>query len=133
MIHVSRLGALVALAASITLTGRPSSAAEVMATKTLGAYRVDLHVLPVEPYVTKEEVASKHVTAGMEIEGGAPPVMPDAATHPNHHLIIYVVDKKTGHALTNATIAMKFAPAGKPDSTAVDVPIVIMQMIGKGS
>jgi hypothetical protein len=132
MSNASRFAALVGLAASIPLVGTHSHAAEVMATKTLGAYRVDLHVLPAEPYVTKDEVASKHVTAGMEIEGGAPPVMPDAATHPNHHLFVYVLDKKTGHALTNATIAMKFAPAGKPDSTAVDVPIVIMQMIAMG-
>jgi len=93
MSNVSRFAALIGLAASIPLVGTHSHAAEVMATKTLGAYRVDLHVLPAEPYVTKDEVASKHVTAGMEIEGGAPPVMSDAATHPNHHLIIFVVDK----------------------------------------
>jgi hypothetical protein len=32
----------------------------------------------------------------MEIEGGAAPVMLDADSHPNHHLIVHVFDKKTG-------------------------------------
>ena len=71
----------------------------------------------------------------MEIEGGAAPVMLDAASHPNHHLIVHVFDKKTGQALTDATVTMKFASMngkGGPAGAPVDVPVVVMQAIGKG-
>jgi len=59
-----------------------AKAADVMRTKTVGAYRVELHVLPAEPFFSKEDVAAKQVKEGMEIEGGAAPVMADAPSHP---------------------------------------------------
>jgi hypothetical protein len=110
-------------------------AADVMQTKMAGAYRVELHVLPAEPFFTKAEVADKHVKEGMEIEGGAAPVAPDAASHPNHHLIVHVFDKGTGRAVTDATVTMNFvALAGKdkPGSAPSEVPVVVMQAAGKG-
>jgi hypothetical protein len=106
-------------------------AADVMQTKTAGAYRVELHVLPAEPFFSKADVAAKNIKEGMEIEGGAPPVAPDADSHPNHHLVVHVFDTKIGHAVTDATVTMSFAPL-KPGSTPSDVPVVTMQAVGKG-
>jgi hypothetical protein len=106
-----------------------------MHTQTIGAYRVELHVLPAEPFFSKEDVAAKHVTEGMEIEGGATPVMPDAPSHPNHHLVVHVFDKKTSQAVTDVTVTMSFAPLDRKDKPAglpIEVPVVVMQAIGKG-
>ena len=110
-------------------------AADVMRTKTVGAYRVELHVLPAEPFFSKEDVAAKHAKEGMEIEGGAAPVMLDAPSHPNHHLVVHVFDKKTRQAVTDATVTMSFASLdrkGNPTEAPIAVPVVVMQAIGKG-
>ena len=111
-----------------------ANAADVMRAKTAGPYRVELHVLPAEPFFSKEDVAAKHLEEGMEIEGGAAPVMPDAASHPNHHLVVHVFDGKTHQALTDATVTLKFTSLGEGPSTAasVEMPVVVMQAIGKG-
>ena len=123
-----------ALVAGMALAA-PAAAKDVMKTKTAGAYRVELHVLPAEPFYTADEVAAKHVTMGMVIEGGAAPVKPDADTHPNHHLVVHVFDRKTGQAITDAKVSLSFEPLGggkKPAGASVEVPVVIMQAIGQG-
>jgi hypothetical protein len=110
-------------------------AKDVMRTKTIDGYRVELHVLPAEPFFSKADVAAKQPKEGMEIEGGAAPVMPDAASHPNHHLVVHVFDRKTGQAVTNATVTMHFASLdrkGNPVGSPIEVPVVVMQAIGKG-
>ena len=112
-----------------------ANAADVMRTKTVGGYRVELHVLPAEPFFSKEDVAAKHEKEGMEIEGGATPVMLDAPSHPNHHLVVHVFDKKTRQAVTDATVTMSFASLdrkGNPAGAPTEVPVVVMQAIGKG-
>ena len=76
-----------------------ANAAEVMRMKTVGPYKVELHVLPAEPFFTKEEIAAHHVTEGMEIESGAAPVTIDADPKPNHHLVVHVFDKKASFEL----------------------------------
>jgi hypothetical protein len=113
----------------------PAAAKDVMKTKTAGTYRIELHVLPAEPFYTADEVAAKHPTMGMLIEGGAAPVKPDADTHPNHHLVVHVFDRKTGQAVTDAKVSLSFEPLGrgnKPAGASVDVPVVNMQAIGQG-
>ena len=62
-------------------------------------------------FFSKADVAAKNVKEGMEIEGGAAPVAPDADSHPNHHLIVHVFDKQTGKAVTDATVTMSFVRA----------------------
>ena len=47
---------------------RSASAADVMRTKTVGTYRVELHLLPAEPFFSKKDVATKHPKEGMEVE-----------------------------------------------------------------
>ena len=67
--------------------------------------------------------------------GGARPVAPDAASHPNHHLVVHVFDAKTGKAITDAMVSMNFQrldDKGRPNGAVVDVPVVVMQAIGKG-
>ena len=133
--RTSRIWFLAASLISAIVMFASANAADAMRTKTVGPYRVELHVLPAEPFFSKEEVAAKHVKEGMEIESGAAPVMLDAASHPNHHLIVHVFDRKTGQALTDATVTMKFASLndkGSPAGAPVEVPVVVMQAIGKG-
>ena len=123
-----------ALAVGIVLAA-PAAAKDVMKTKTVGAHRIELHVLPAEPFYTADEVATKHVTMGMVTEGGAAPVKPDADTHPNHHRVVHVYDRKTDQAITDAKVSLSFEPLGrgnKPAGASVDVPVVNMQAIGQG-
>ena len=122
--------AAVLMAATAVVTS--ANAADVMATKTLGDYKVELHVLPAEPFFTKDEVVAKQVKDGMEIEGGAAPIPPDDASKPNHHLVVHVFDK-SGKALTDANVTLKFAPAKKSRDASVEVPVVVMQAVGQGA
>jgi hypothetical protein len=126
---------LATVLAPVIAVAAPVNAAEVMRTKTVGAYRVELHVLPAEPFFSKEEVVAKQVKEGMEIESGATPVMMDAPSHPNHHLVVHVFDKRTHQAVTDATVTMSFVSLdrkGKPAGEPTEVPVVVMQAIGKG-
>jgi hypothetical protein len=112
-----------------------ANAADVKETKTVGPYRVELHVLPAEPFFSKDEIAAKHVKEGMQVEGGTTPVPLNAPSHPNHHLVVHVFDQKSGQALTNAKVTLRFEPLddkGKAVGASVEVPVVIMQAIGKG-
>ncbi len=126
---------LLAALVSALSAAAAANAADVMQKKTVGAYRVELHVLPAEPFFSKADVAAKNVKEGMEIGGGAAPVAPDADSHPNHHLVVHVFDKKTGKVIANATVTMSFVALdakGKPGGAPADVPVVIMQAISKG-
>jgi hypothetical protein len=126
---------LAAAVVAATAAAIPANAEDVTSAKTAGAYRLELHVLPAEPFFSKADVAAKQVKEGMEIEGGATPVMPDAASHPNHHLVVHVFDRKTRQAVTDATVTMSFASLDRKRSPAagqIEVPVVVMQAIGKG-
>lgn len=127
---------LLAAAVSAIVGAVAANAADAMQKKTVGAYRVELHVLPAEPFFSKAEVTAKNVKDGMEIEGGAAPVAPDAASHPNHHLVVHVFDKQTGKVVADATVTMSFVALdakGNPAGAPADVAVVVMQAIGKGS
>jgi hypothetical protein len=120
---------------SAMLIGASANAADTMQTKVAGPYRIELHVLPAEPFYTKQEVADKQLTNGMEIEGGAAPVAANADSHPNHHLVVHVFDRKSGQVVTDAAVAMNFVLLDAKDQAVgapVTVPVVIMQAIGKG-
>jgi hypothetical protein len=119
----------------VALVSSVAYAADVMQTKTVGDYRVELHLLPAEPFFSPTDVAAKQLKEGMEVEGGATPVMLDGDSHPNHHLVVHVFNKKTRQAVTDATVTMNFASLGARGSSAgelVDVPVVVMQAIGQG-
>jgi hypothetical protein len=107
----------------------------MMQRRTVAAYRVELHVLPAEPFFGKKEVAEKHVKEGMEVEDGATPVALDADSHPNHHLVVHIFRRRTGAIVTDARVTMSFVPIdgkGRPAGAPTDVPVVVMQAIGVG-
>ena len=109
-------------------------AESMMQRKTVAGYRVELDVLPAEPFFSRQDVADKHIKDGMEIEGGAAPVPPDAASHPNHHLVVHIW--RGGAVVTDAKVTMSFVAidsSGKPSGPPTDVPVVVMQAIGGGA
>jgi multisubunit Na+/H+ antiporter MnhE subunit len=113
-----------------------TAAKDLSKTVTLDSLRIELHILPAEPFFTKDQVASDHVTEGMLVVSGAEPVGTDAASHPNHHLVVHAFNTKTGKAITNADVAIGYHlldKNGKPSTDSGTVPIVIMQAIGKGA
>ena len=126
---------LIATLASTIVGVVAANAADVMQTKAVGAYRVELHILPAEPFFSKQDVADKHVKEGMEIESGAAPVAPDSDSHPNHHLIVHIFDKQSGKVVSDATVTMSFVALdgkGNPAGMPTEVAVVVMQAIGKG-
>ncbi len=128
LLSATALIVLAACAASVM-------AEDMMKTATSDSLRVELHVLPAEPFFTAKEAADSPAKEGMLIMGGAKPIAPDAASRPNHHLVVHVFDAKTDKVITNAEVTMNFrllGDKGKPKGTVEDVPIVIMQAIGKG-
>jgi hypothetical protein len=110
-------------------------AKEVMKTATVGDMRIELHVLPAEPFFTASEVAAKKVKSGMLIIGGAEPMSLEANANHNRHLVVHIYDAGTNKAITDAKVSMNFQQLdakGKPMGTPVDVPVVVMEAIGKG-
>jgi hypothetical protein len=109
--------------------------AGVTSTKVAGNYRIELHVLPPEPFYTAADVSARHVKQGMLVAGGATPVEPTDSPAPNHHLIVHVFDRSTGRTLADAQVTLRFQlldAAGHPDGESVVVPVVVMQAIGSG-
>jgi len=126
------LGAVLVVIVGITAS---AAAADMMKTVTMNGLRVELHVLPAEPFFTAKEVEANQVKEGMLIMGGAKPVALNAASQPNHHLVAHVFDVKTGKAITKAKVRINYQELdskGKPHGAVVHVPVVIMQAIGKG-
>ena len=112
-----------------------ADAESMMQRRTVAVYRVELHVLPAEPFFSKQDVANKHVKEGMEIEGGAAPVAPDADLHPNHHLVVHIFRRRSGAVVADAKVTMSFVAIdakGKAVGAPTDVPVVVMQAIGGG-
>ncbi len=103
---------------------------------TIGGLRMELHVLQAEPFFTRSEVDTGKATQGMLIMGGEKPLALDAKPRPNHHLVIHVFDVKTGKASVNARVKMSFQhldSSGRASGKVIEVPVVIMQAIGKGT
>lgn len=131
----SRERLVIAVIAVATFVAAAAHAADIMRTKAVGNYKIELHVLPAEPFFTKPDVIDKHIKSGMEIEGGAAPVAADAASHPNHHLVVHIFGTQGGGVITDAAVAMSFVPIDghdKASGATVAVPVVTMQAIGGG-
>jgi hypothetical protein len=132
-----RVLAKLTLIITFTLLGgsMAANAANVTQRRTVAAYRVELHITALEPFFSKQEVVDKHVKKGMEIVGGAAPIAMDAASHPNRHLAVYIFRRRSRQVVTDATVAISFAPIdakGRANGAPIDVPVVVMQEIGKG-
>lgn len=114
----------------------PSDEIHIEKTATTDGLRIELHVLPAEPFYTSEQVKADTSLKGMLIVAGAEPMHLDAQPRPNYHLIVHVFDAKSGKPLSDANVSMKYQPVdkqGKPQGKATEVPVVIMQVIGKGA
>lgn len=110
-------------------------AGNLVADTTVNGMKVELHVLPAEPFFTKEQVIAGKAKDGMLIVRGAKPVAPDAETKPNRHLVIHVYDSLTSKSISNARVKMTFQALdekGELTGTPVEVPVVEMQSIGMG-
>lgn len=117
------------------MPGMNMAASGVTLTKAVGAYRLELHVLPPEPFYTADEVTARHLTTGMLVTGGAAPASSTASPPPNHHLVVHVVDRKSGQSVVDANVTLRLQSvdaAGKPTGPTVVVPVVVMQAIGAG-
>ncbi|HEX7511195.1 MAG TPA: hypothetical protein VF335_07845 [Chitinivibrionales bacterium] len=105
-----------------------------MSDTTINGLRVELHVLPAEPFFTKDQVSAGNAKEGMVVIGGAKPLPLDAETKPTHHLVVHVFDSLTSKAITNAKVAMSYQALdekGEQSGGPVEVPVVVMQSIGK--
>lgn len=112
-----------------------AEARNIMKTATKGGIKIELHILPAEPFYTADEVNSNKVKEGMLIISGAKPLSIDSDMHPNRHLVVHIYDPKSGKAITTAAVSISFQKInakGKPAGNTINVPIVIMQAIGKG-
>jgi hypothetical protein len=112
-----------------------SAHADVMGRRNVGSLRVELQLQPAEPFFSKEDVAAKNIAKGMEIVRGQAPVMLNATSGPNRLLVLQVFNKQTGQVVTDATVTMRVGPIGKnghPAGAQVEIPVVVMQTIGKG-
>jgi len=111
------------------------NAGNVIKTAIVGGMRIELNILPAEPFFTADEVRTQKVQGGMLIISGAEPLSLDAKIRSNRHLVVHIFDAKTGKAITAAKVTMNFQPLdakGKPSGNSVEVPVVIMQVVGKG-
>ena len=109
-------------------------AKDIKATRSAGAYRVELNLLDAEPFADAAGMPGQGITTGggmpghagmmMVVKGGAPPVQPDAPSHPNHHLVVHVYEAASGKAATNATVAIGYTPLrdGKPQAPRCRCP-----------
>lgn len=113
-----------------------ANAVHIMKTKTTDGLRIELHVMEAEPFYTADQVKADSSLKGMLIVGGAKPMATDATPSPNCHLIVHVFDAQTDKPLSDAKVSMKYqllGKDGKPQGAATDVPVAVMQVIGKGA
>lgn len=121
------------------LSALDARAADIKMTHRTGAYRVELNVLNAEPFGTPMNtggMSGMGQGAVMVAKGGAAPVPPDAPSHPNHHLVVHVHDAASGKVITNAAVTISFTPkdaSGKDSGPATQVPVVVMEVSGKGA
>lgn len=114
--------ASVAFALGALLAACAAQAKPVVETARTGAYAVTLKVLPAESF------SGAH--AAMAWDSGAKPVMLDAASKPNHHLVVFV--KKDGKPVEDATVTIRYRMADAKGATWTSVPVARMHVAGKG-
>lgn len=132
--------ALIAAGLTIAAFAPPAAhARDIKATESAGDYRIELNVLNAEPFagagMTMGGGMSGHMGMIMVVKGGAASVEADAASHPNHHLVVHVYDKASGKAATNADVTIAYVPLDKDGRAAgpqMAVPVVVMEAMGKG-
>lgn len=99
-------------------------------TQPAGAYRVELKLLPAEPFVTQAEAnksgnKGKMVTDSKKVK----PVAVNGDTHPNRHLVVFI--KKDGKPVKDAQVKMTYERQD-PEAKATELPVVPMWVAGVG-
>ncbi|MGC8548381.1 MAG: hypothetical protein ACP5M4_01665 [Acidobacteriaceae bacterium] len=90
-----RLSFAAALAIAFAALLVPHAAqAQISKTAMAGPYSVNLKILPAEGFMGMK--------APMQREGGAMPEMVNGATHPNHHMVVFI--KKDGKPVEHAHV-----------------------------
>ncbi len=124
-----------ALAVGLGAMAPVTASKNIEKSKVVGPYRIELQVLPPEPFFTAAQARENHVDSGMLIKGGATPDRVNSLPNPNHHVIVHVFNEKTGRALTDAQVKISYQPVdsmGDPLGMVNKLPVVVMQAIGKG-
>jgi hypothetical protein len=124
---------LLTLAFATTLHASPKETGLV---EVKGPYRVELEVLPPEPFHAAGETQPKEKGPVMLAVGGAAPVALDSTPPPNHHLVVHVFNEKTGKVEPNERVVMslqRLDDTDQPIGNPVRIPVVVMQVVGKGA
>ena len=123
----------IAIAMSVSVIASTAALAKNLKVERIeGAYRIELDILNAEPFA---DAGMPMQGMAMVAKGGAAPVQADAASHPNHHLVVHVFDRASGKVVTDARVFIAYVPLdphGHARGSAVSVPVVVMEMMGKG-
>lgn len=124
-----------ALITSVACVGMGTSFAagsshNVSLTRKIGAYTLNLKLLPAERFTSRSLALRPGNRGDMVYGGGAEPVPPNSPVHPNHHLVVFV--KKGGQPLEHATVTMSYRNLEHSKSSIVPVPVTRMWVAGLG-
>lgn len=112
----------------------PAAAEAVQQSQNAGGYRVELELLPLQPIYTRKQVESDHINSGMVIVGAEPTGFA-ATPKSNHHVIVRVLDEKTGSPVTDAKVDLYVQPFNSEGELTTDlssIPVVKMETLGPG-
>jgi 5-hydroxyisourate hydrolase-like protein (transthyretin family) len=136
---------VVASIALMFLVPFAAQAKDIKITHTAGKYRFELNVLNAEAFAPAGGAPQSgmggmpgmgHGGMMMVVKGGAAPVPLDDPSHPNHHLVVHVIDKASGKPLTDATVTIGVTPLdqnGKDVGATMQVPVAVMEASGMGA
>jgi hypothetical protein len=123
-----------------------AQAKDIKITHIAGKYRIELNLLNAEAFAPAAGAPPPTGMAGMPgmghggmmmvPKGGAAPVPLDDPSHPNHHLVVHVIDKASSKPLTDATVTIGVTPLdqnGKDVGATIQVPVVVMEASGMGA
>jgi len=128
-------GAIIIIAVSGAEYTAYAQAGKGIVDTTLNNMHIELHIEKAKPFFTKDQVEANGVKDGMLIIRGAKPLIPGADINPNRHIAIHIFDIKNAAAVTNAKVEMSLQPLdteGNNSGRVIEVPIVVMETIGKG-
>lgn len=111
-----------ALALGALTVGGPAQAQNVSETKTVGAYKINLKLLPVEEFSGTD--------ADMIWDGGAKPNLLLGPVHPNHHLVAFIF--KDGQPVEKANVSIRYRELTPRRTGWKTLPVARMHIFLKG-
>lgn len=113
----------------------------VSVSSTTGAYKLTLMIGPLEHMYTRKQYNKTHpkhgeiMISGTMVMGGMSGMGGMGMDTPNHHLELHVLDRMSGHVVSNAMVSISYQPVVKKGQMPVKpskLPIAVMMGIGKG-